>query len=85
MENEILREHYDRESLSSFEVARRYREKINPVQRELPENDVDKIKEEVFKRAGKELRLRIDKGYEGVKLGLLGEILEKVLEELKIL
>ncbi|MBU0460455.1 MAG: hypothetical protein KJ597_00585 [Nanoarchaeota archaeon] len=81
---EILRDHYNKESLVSLEVAKRYREKINPVQRELPDKDIDKIKEEVLRRANQELQLRISKGYQGIDLSLVEKILEKVLWELRI-
>jgi hypothetical protein len=84
VKEDILRNHYDKESLVSFEVAKKYREKINPVQRELPENDINKIREEVLKRVDKELKLRVSKGYQGINLSLVKEILEKTLKELKI-
>ena len=43
VEEEILRKHYDKESLASLEVAKRYREQINPIQRALPEIDILKF------------------------------------------
>lgn len=81
---EILRHHYDKESLVSFEIAKRYREKINPLQRALPEEDISSIKNETIRRARKELELRISKGYQGINLDLIELILEKILGELKI-
>lgn len=61
VKEEILRDHYDKESLVSFEVAKKYRKKINPIQRELHDKDINKIKEEVLKRVNNELKLRISK------------------------
>jgi len=81
---EMLRNHYDKESSVSFEVAKKYREKINPLNRELPEHDLSKIKEEVFRKTNNELKLRISKGYEGIDLNLMEVILEKVLKELEM-
>ncbi len=81
---EILRNHYHKESSTSFEVAKKYREKINPLQKELPDKDINKIKEEVLRRAKNELKLRISKGYEGIDLNLTELILEKILKELSI-
>jgi hypothetical protein len=82
---EILRNHYDKESLVSFEVAKKYRGKINPIQRELPDKDINKIKKEVLKKVNNELKLRISKGYLGIDLNLTKKILEKTLKKLKIL
>ena len=81
---EILRDHYHKESSTSFEVAQKYREKINPLQRELPDKDTNKIKEEVLRRANNELKLRISKGYQGIDLNLTELILENILKELLI-
>lgn len=84
VKEEMFRKHYDKESMISFEVAKRYREKINPVQKEWPEKDIKEIKEEVLKRALNELELRISKGYRGIDLGLAGDVLDKILRELNI-
>mgnify|MGYP001388829411 CR=1 FL=1 len=84
VKEEILRNHYNKESLRSLEIAKKYREKINPVQRELPEKDLEKIKEEVLKRAKKELMLRISKGYQGIDLNLIESVLARLLQELSI-
>mgnify|MGYP001329330556 CR=1 FL=1 len=83
-QEEMLRKHYDKESSVSFEVAKKYREKINPAQREFPERDLSKIREEVLKRSSNEPNLRISKGYEGIDLNLINPILERVLKELVI-
>ncbi len=80
----ILRERYQREGLVSFEVAKRYREKINPADRELPEKDFEQIKEVVSKRARQELLLRISKGYAEIDLSLIDKVLDEILKELVI-
>ena len=84
VKEEILRKYYDKESLHSLEIAKRYREQINPIQRALPGIDVETIKGEILKRARNELLLRISKGYRGIELEALESILERLLEELKI-
>lgn len=81
---DILRDHYNKESLVSFETAKKYRERINPIQRKLPDKDTKKIKEEILRRVNNELKTRISKGYKGINLGLVEKVLEKVLEELAI-
>lgn len=85
VQEELLRNHYGQESMTSFEVAKRYREKINPARETLPDKDVSKIREEVSRRAIKELNLRISQGYKGIEPGLVEEILDRILKELKIL
>lgn len=84
-EEDILRTHYDKESLTSLQIAKKYREKINPPKGELPDKDISKIREEVLKRANKELELRISKGYQRINLNQTKTILEKTLKKLKII
>ncbi len=81
---ELMRNHYDKESLVSLDVAKRYRELINPIQRALPSEDVKEIKVEVLRRAKKELMFRISKGYSGIDLELVETMLDRLLEGLKI-
>lgn len=84
VKEEILRKYYDKESLHSLEIAKRYREQINPLQRALPDIDVAKIKEEIIKRSRNELLLRVSKGYRGIELEAIESILEGLLWELKM-
>ncbi len=81
---EILRKYYDKESLVSYEVAKRYREQINPFPRCLSEEDADEIKEEVIRRARQELQARISKGYQGIDLTLIEPVLQRLMKELKM-
>lgn len=81
---ESLRNHYNEESQISFEVARRYREKINPVNNKMPEADIGEIKKEVLRKVNNELKLRITKGYTGIDLSQVEIILDKMLKELKV-
>lgn len=81
---EILRKRYDKESLVSYEVAKRYREQINPLQRCLSEKDAEEIKEEVMRRARQELQTRISKGYRDIDIALVEPVLQKLMKELKI-
>ena len=84
VKEDILREHYDKESLVSFNVAKKYREMINPVQRYFSDEDVGEIRKQINRRVKKELELRISKGYEGINLNLIEQILEEGLEELNV-
>lgn len=84
VKEETLRLHYDKESLVSFDIAKKYREKINPADRELLTADIEKIKTEIIKRVRKELELRIAKGYEGIDLNLIEIVLLEVLKVQRI-
>ena len=84
VKEEILRNHYDKESLVSLEVAKRYRDQINPIERALPDIDVKEIEEGIMKRARSELQLRISRGYQRIQLDTIKAILKQVLQELKI-
>lgn len=84
VKEEIIRKYYDKESLHSVEIAKRYREQINPLQRALLDIDAEEIKAEVQKRARNELLLRISKGYRGIELNDVEPVLEKLLQKLNI-
>lgn len=62
VDDEILRKYYDKKLLNSMEVARRYRGKINPVNRPLQKKDIEYIKNRVINKVNNELKLRIAKG-----------------------
>lgn len=81
---EILRKRYDKESLISYEVAKRYREQINPLQRCLSPEDAGQIRKEVIRRAYQELQVRISKGYREVNLALVEPVLQKLMKELRV-
>ncbi len=53
---------YRKESLSSFAIARHYREKLNPPNNALPEKEILLLKEKILRKVNVELRLRIEKG-----------------------
>ena len=62
----------------------KYREKINPVNKSLPENDINEIKRRITNKINSELKLRIDKGYENINLLLVDELVDKSLKKMKI-
>jgi len=81
--NEIINR-YGKESKISFEVAKRYREKINPVDKILPSEDILRIRNKVINNVKNELNIRILKGYKNINLDLVEEITDKFLKEMKI-
>jgi len=76
---------YRHESMISFEIAKRYREKINPADNILPAIDAEKIKDKIIRKVKSELGIRISKGYKDIKLELVEEETIKLLKEANIL
>ena len=77
-------EKYNKEIKNSREIAKKYREKINPVNKSLPSKDIEKIKRKVTNKIKSELRVRIEKGYENIDFSLVEEFVEKSLSEMKV-
>ena len=75
---------YKKEIRNSFEIAKIYRSKINPVNKSLPEKDVQDIKNRIKRIVTNELKLRISKGYKGISLDLIDITIDKKLKELKL-
>lgn len=75
---------YRKELMNSFEIAKRYREKINPVDRRLPLEDVKYLKDKISNRVKSELMVRILRGYSNIDLSLIDSEIEKRLKELLI-
>lgn len=75
---------YRNEIINSYEIAKRYREKINPINKTLPIRDVIYIKDKLRIKVIAELNLRISKGYQNINLDLINEEIDKVLRELGI-
>jgi len=72
-------------TIKKSEIAKKYREKINPINRNLPGKDTGKIKKKVINKVRNELRLRIDKGYENINLSLVDEFVENALKKMEII
>ena len=82
IEDEVIRKYYDKEFLNSIEIAKKYREKINPIDNKLP--DSSEIKEAIIKKVNNELKIRISKGYKNIDLSLVEPTTNEILSELKI-
>ena len=85
IDEENIRKHYDKEFLVSFDIAKRYREKINPIYNPLLDKDITIIKDKIIKKANSELRLRISKGYKNIELNLIEPITDELLREIKVI
>jgi len=79
-----ISEKYNKEIKNSWEIAKRYREKINPVNKKLSDKDIEEIKRKVINKVKSELIIRIDRGYENINLSLVEEFVEKFLSEMKV-
>ena len=77
-----ISEGYHKEIKNSWEIANKYRQKINPINRSFPDKDFEEIKERVTKKVLSELNLRIQKGYENINLSLVNEFVEKALKSM---
>lgn len=74
---------YRKETLNSLNIAKRYREKINP-QSIFSEAESQEIKDKIIKRVKSELNLRISKGYSNINLNLMEAETDALLKETKI-
>ncbi|MDD4877735.1 MAG: hypothetical protein PHO02_01715 [Candidatus Nanoarchaeia archaeon] len=81
IEEQSLRSHYGKEMLNSMQLARKYREQLNPIDKTLPESV--NIRRQIVKKAEQELKLRIKKGYTGINIDSTSKIAEKLLKKLK--
>ena len=80
-----ISEKYFKEVKNSWQIAKNYREKINPVNRSLPSHDLEEIKAKVINNITAELKLRIDRGYTNINLSLVPEFVDKALKELNVI
>ena len=81
---EFIADKYRKELATSFEVAKRYREKINPVNKPLPDKDIAYIKTKIINKVRAELTTRISKGYKNIDLDLIGNLVDKALKDTEI-
>ena len=85
IEEDNIRKHYDKEFLTSLDIAKRYREKLNPIDTPLPDRDIRHIKEKIIRKVKAELELRIAKKYENIDLNLVEPTVDEVLKETNII
>jgi len=85
IDDENISSRYEKELTTSFNIAKKYREKINPIDRKLPDKDIECIKTKITNKIRSELLLRISKGYENIDLDLIEELVNRRLKSLKIL
>jgi len=81
---EPIADKYRKELITSFEVAKKYMEKINPLDRPLPNKDVEYIKTKIINKVRAELMTRISKGYKNIEISLVEELVDKALKNTNV-
>lgn len=81
---EELYDKYNKELLTSLEIAKRYRRKINPVNKNFSKKDREDIRNRIIKKVNSELQLRISKGYLNINLNLIEKVTDKFLKDAMI-
>lgn len=85
IDKEEIAERYSKEIKNSWEIAKKYREKINPVNSPLPDKDIEEIRKRIENKVKRELKLRIEKGYENINLELVKDFVEETLKEMGVI
>ena len=82
--NELVADKYRKEFITSLEVAKKYREKINPVNKPLPRKDLEYIRAKIINRVRAELAIRISKGYKNIDLSHIETLTDNALKDADI-
>lgn len=82
---EEIRSKDHKEIKTSLDIAKYYRDKINPIDNPLPDKNISEIKKRIINNIKNELRLRISKGYKNININIIEETVDKFLKELKII
>ena len=81
---ELMAGKYRKELITSFQIAKRYREKINPLNGPLPDKDAEYIRSKIINKVRAELITRVLKGYKNIELNLIGELVDKALKDTNV-
>ncbi len=84
IDNADIASKYLKEIDNSWEVAKRYREKINPLDRPLPEKEREEIKEKIIRKVKAELQIRMAHGYGNLDLESVEKTVKEILKRIKI-
>lgn len=85
IDKQEISEKYGKEVKNSWQIAKIYRDKINPVNNVLPAKDVEEIKSKIISRVKLELNLRVNRGYQNIDFSLVEKFVENVLKEFKVI
>ncbi len=81
VQEDNLRAYYGNEFSTSFSLAVKYCEQLNPKTEPMLEKDVKEIREIIMKRVSLELDKRIKKGYQGIANANVEPIMDELLEK----
>jgi len=84
VEDKTLREYYEKEILNSIKIAKKYREKINPVSEQLPEKDRTDVRRKIIDRVTTKLKARISEDYQNIDLNSVEHIVNKLLTDMNV-
>ena len=84
-DNKDLADKYNKELLNSLNIAKRYRNKINPVNAHFPNKDTEYIRNRIANKIKAELLLRISKGYKNIDLSLVEELVDAALKDTNVI
>ncbi len=82
---DLHKDKYNKESVSSFQKAIIYRNKINPISKPLPDADVEYVKSKLKNKITSELLKRIALNYKNINLSLIDQEVDKALKDLQII
>ena len=82
--NKEIAFYYQKEIENAINISKKYREKINPLNRPLSEKDTEYIRVKIVNKAKAELAIRISKGYKNIDLLLIELLVDKALRSTKI-
>ncbi|MBL7147718.1 MAG: hypothetical protein ISS82_02735 [Nanoarchaeota archaeon] len=85
IDNEDVATKYEKELTTSFEIAKKYRAKINPINSTFPDKDMDYIKTKIRNKVRAELLVRISRGYKNIDLGLVEKLVDEFLEDMNVI
>jgi hypothetical protein len=83
--NEEIADKYGKELTTSLEIAKSYREKINPINTFFPDKDLNYIKTKIKNKVRAELLIRVSKGYKNINLELVEEMIDKYLKNMNVI
>lgn len=82
--NKEIASYYKKEIENAVTISKKYRKKINPTGKSLPDKDVFYIRKKIILRARTGLKIRISKGYKNIDLTLIEELADKSLKDLNL-
>lgn len=83
--NREIANKYEKESTTSYEIAKKYREKINPLHSPFPDKDIEYVKTRIINKVRAELLLRISNGYENINLNSVEKFVDELLSDMKVI